>query len=130
VQGYWGSEERWTAWARVTVIIGFDLGYVYINVLLNKANGTVPDPPHGGAAAGGWHSQSGDKQFIQTHNCLFYRRENSGLRRHIHFENTTRCGFTTLSGGVRPLELRFAQDSNICRKDVTDGGGPCARVSW
>jgi hypothetical protein len=25
---------------------------------------------------------------------------------------------------VCPLELRFAQDSNICRKDVTDGGGP------
>ena len=41
VQGYWGSEERWAAWALVTAIIGLDLGYVYINVLLNQANGTV-----------------------------------------------------------------------------------------
>ena len=83
-----------------------------------------PDPPHGGAAAGGRRYQSGDKPFVQAHNCLFSKRENSDLRRHIPFENTTRCGFATLSGGVCLLELRFAQDSNMCRKDVTDGGGP------
>ena len=41
VKGYWGSEERWSAWALLTAIIGLDLGYVYINVLLNKANGTI-----------------------------------------------------------------------------------------
>ena len=41
VQGYWGSEERWAAWALVTAIIGLDLGYVSITVRLNKANGTV-----------------------------------------------------------------------------------------
>jgi putative ATP-binding cassette transporter len=41
VKGYWGSEERWSAWALLTTIIGLDLGYVYINVLLNKANGSV-----------------------------------------------------------------------------------------
>ena len=36
VRGYWGSEERWAAWALVTAIIGLDLGYVSINVLLNQ----------------------------------------------------------------------------------------------
>ena len=41
VKGYWGSEERWSARAFLTAIIGLDLGYVYINVRLNKANGTV-----------------------------------------------------------------------------------------
>ena len=41
VQGYWGSEERWSARAFLAAIIGLDLSYVYINVLLNKANGTV-----------------------------------------------------------------------------------------
>ena len=41
VKGYWGSEERWSAWALLTAIIGLDLGYVYVNVLLNKANGSV-----------------------------------------------------------------------------------------
>jgi putative ATP-binding cassette transporter len=43
VKGYWGSEERWAAWALVTATIGLDLGYVSINVLLNQANGTVFD---------------------------------------------------------------------------------------
>jgi putative ATP-binding cassette transporter len=41
VKGYWGSEERWSARVLLTAIIGLDLGYVYINVLLNKANGDV-----------------------------------------------------------------------------------------
>lgn len=41
VKGYWGSEERWLAWALLTAIIGLDLSYVYVNVLLNKANGGV-----------------------------------------------------------------------------------------
>ena len=41
VKGYWRSEERWSAWALLTAIIGLDLGYVYVNVLLNKANGSV-----------------------------------------------------------------------------------------
>ena len=41
VKGYWGSEERWSASVLLTAIIGLDLGYVYINVLLNKANGNV-----------------------------------------------------------------------------------------
>jgi len=41
VKGYWGSEERWSAWALLTTIIGLDLSYAYINVLLNKANGSV-----------------------------------------------------------------------------------------
>jgi vitamin B12/bleomycin/antimicrobial peptide transport system ATP-binding/permease protein len=41
VKGYWGSEERWSARAFLAAIIGLDLGYVYINVLLNTANGTV-----------------------------------------------------------------------------------------
>ena len=40
-KGYWGSEERWSAWALLTAIISLDLGYVYVNVLLNKANGSV-----------------------------------------------------------------------------------------
>ena len=40
-RGYWRSEERWSAWALLTAIIGLDLGYVYVNVLLNKANGSV-----------------------------------------------------------------------------------------
>jgi vitamin B12/bleomycin/antimicrobial peptide transport system ATP-binding/permease protein len=43
VKGYWGSEERWSARAFLAAIIGLDLGYVYINVLLNKVNGTVFD---------------------------------------------------------------------------------------
>ena len=38
------SEERWAAWALLTAIIGLDLGYVYINVLLNKANGPSSTP--------------------------------------------------------------------------------------
>jgi vitamin B12/bleomycin/antimicrobial peptide transport system ATP-binding/permease protein len=29
VQGYWRSEERWSAWALLTAIIGLDLGYVW-----------------------------------------------------------------------------------------------------
>jgi vitamin B12/bleomycin/antimicrobial peptide transport system ATP-binding/permease protein len=41
VKGYWGSEERWSAWAFLAAIISLDLGYVYVNVLLNKANGSV-----------------------------------------------------------------------------------------
>jgi putative ATP-binding cassette transporter len=41
VKGYWGSEERWSARALLTAIISLDLGYVYVNVLLNKANGSV-----------------------------------------------------------------------------------------
>jgi putative ATP-binding cassette transporter len=41
VKGYWGSEERWSAWALLTATIGLDLGYVYLSVLLNKANGNV-----------------------------------------------------------------------------------------
>jgi putative ATP-binding cassette transporter len=41
VKGYWGSEERWSAWALLTAIISLDLGYAYINVLLNRANGSI-----------------------------------------------------------------------------------------
>ena len=41
VKDYWVSEERWAAWARLAAVIGLDLGFVYINVRLNQANGTV-----------------------------------------------------------------------------------------
>ena len=44
VQGYWGSEGRWAAWALLTAIIGLDLGYVYINVLLNNGTALVSSP--------------------------------------------------------------------------------------
>ena len=40
-QGYWRSEERGSAWALLTAIMGLDLGYVYVNGLLNQANGSV-----------------------------------------------------------------------------------------
>jgi putative ATP-binding cassette transporter len=51
VKDYWTSEERWSAWAFLTAVIGLDLGAVYINVWLNQANATVynalqqHDPP-------------------------------------------------------------------------------------
>jgi putative ATP-binding cassette transporter len=41
VKDYWVSEERWSAWARLAAIIGLDLSFVYINVRLNQAHGTV-----------------------------------------------------------------------------------------
>jgi len=41
VKNYWVSEERWSAWALLGANIGLTLGAVYINVLLNKANGTL-----------------------------------------------------------------------------------------
>jgi putative ATP-binding cassette transporter len=41
VKDYWVSEERWSAWARLVAIISLDLSFVYINVRLNQAHGTV-----------------------------------------------------------------------------------------
>ncbi len=35
---YWKSSEKWMAWLLLGVIIGLNLGEVYINVLLNKWN--------------------------------------------------------------------------------------------
>jgi len=51
--------------------------------------------------------------------CLLLRpRAASHCRRHP-------AAWRSLTfSAVCPLELRFAQDSNICRKNVTDGGGP------
>ncbi|HVJ51391.1 MAG TPA: ABC transporter ATP-binding protein/permease [Aliidongia sp.] len=43
VRGYWGSEERWSAWALLTAIILLNLGIVYVNVLLNQANAPLYD---------------------------------------------------------------------------------------
>jgi len=37
---YWSSEERWTAWLLLGVVVAMNLGLVYINVLLNKWNNT------------------------------------------------------------------------------------------
>ena len=41
VKNYWVSEERWSAWALLGANIGLTLGAVYINVLMNTANGTL-----------------------------------------------------------------------------------------
>ena len=35
------SEERWSAWALLVANVGLTLGAVYINVLINTANGTL-----------------------------------------------------------------------------------------
>ncbi len=40
-RGYWGSEEKWSAWVLLAAIIGLNLGMVYVNVLLNTANGAI-----------------------------------------------------------------------------------------
>lgn len=40
-KGYWGAEERWFASGMLATIIGLNLGLVYVNVLLNTANGTI-----------------------------------------------------------------------------------------
>jgi putative ATP-binding cassette transporter len=41
VKNYWVSEERWSAWGLLGANIGLTLLAVYINVLLNTANGTL-----------------------------------------------------------------------------------------
>lgn len=41
VRNYWLSEERWSAWGLLVSNLALTFGAVYINVLLNKANGTV-----------------------------------------------------------------------------------------
>ena len=41
IKGYWGSEERWSARALLTSIIGLNLGLVGVNVLQNEANGAL-----------------------------------------------------------------------------------------
>jgi vitamin B12/bleomycin/antimicrobial peptide transport system ATP-binding/permease protein len=38
-RGYWGSEERWSAWALLITVIALSLGLVYVSVLLNTASG-------------------------------------------------------------------------------------------
>jgi putative ATP-binding cassette transporter len=40
-KGYWGSEERWSAWPLLTAVIGLNLGLVGVNVLQNQANGAL-----------------------------------------------------------------------------------------
>jgi putative ATP-binding cassette transporter len=40
-KGYWSSEERWSARLLLASIIGLNLGLVGVNVLQNKANGTL-----------------------------------------------------------------------------------------
>ena len=41
IRNYWVSEERWSAWALLGANVGLTLGAVYINVLINTANGTL-----------------------------------------------------------------------------------------
>ncbi len=36
ISPYWSSGEKWAAWGLLTVIIGLNLGIVYINVILNR----------------------------------------------------------------------------------------------
>jgi putative ATP-binding cassette transporter len=40
-KGYWASEERWSARALLTSVIGLNLGLVGVNVLQNEANGAL-----------------------------------------------------------------------------------------
>ena len=40
-KGYWGSEEKWWAWGLLVAVVALNLGIVYVNVLLNTANGAV-----------------------------------------------------------------------------------------
>ena len=35
---YWVSEDRWAAWALLAVIVGLNLGSVYLNVVFNDWN--------------------------------------------------------------------------------------------
>ncbi len=35
---YWGSEEKWSAWGLLAIVVALDLGNVYVSVLLNKWN--------------------------------------------------------------------------------------------
>jgi putative ATP-binding cassette transporter len=41
VNGYWRSKEKRSAWALLILTIGCNLGLVYVNVLLNGANGNL-----------------------------------------------------------------------------------------
>ena len=38
IRPYWSSEDRWAGWGLLIVVIGLNLGIVYINVLLNQWN--------------------------------------------------------------------------------------------
>src|ERR1700728_594748 len=40
-KAYWQGEERWSARALLTLCISLNFGIVYVNVLLNRANGTL-----------------------------------------------------------------------------------------
>ncbi|MGA3306216.1 MAG: ABC transporter ATP-binding protein/permease [Stellaceae bacterium] len=40
-KGYWGSDERWSAWALLVAIIVLNLSLVGVNVLQNEAGGTL-----------------------------------------------------------------------------------------
>lgn len=41
VNGYWRSSEKRSAWALLALTVGCNLGLVYVNVLLNGANGDL-----------------------------------------------------------------------------------------
>ncbi len=40
-KAYWQGEERWSARALLIACVGLNFGIVYVNVLLNRANGTL-----------------------------------------------------------------------------------------
>jgi vitamin B12/bleomycin/antimicrobial peptide transport system ATP-binding/permease protein len=40
-KGYWGSEERWSARALLTTVVGLNIGLVGVNVLQNQATGAL-----------------------------------------------------------------------------------------
>ncbi|MDY7577253.1 ABC transporter ATP-binding protein/permease [Herbaspirillum sp. RTI4] len=43
IKPYWTSEEKWTAWGLLAIIIGLALGMVYINVEINQWNRDIYD---------------------------------------------------------------------------------------
>lgn len=40
-RGYWRSEERWSARILLALVIGLNLGLVGVNLLQNRANGSL-----------------------------------------------------------------------------------------
>lgn len=52
---YWRSEEKWKALGLLAVVIGLNLGLVYINVLINKWNSKFYDAIQNYDAGAFWH---------------------------------------------------------------------------
>ena len=55
-KGYWGSEERWSAWLLLISVIALNFGLVGVNVLQNQANGALYTALQQQKASGFYHA--------------------------------------------------------------------------